>query len=237
MLSNHLTLCCPLLLLPSVFPSITVFSNELAVHIKWPKFWSISFSFSISSSNEYSGLISFRIDWSVLLHKGPISKYSHILVLRGEGSNVSTGHNSACNSHTVEAQEVFLIYLIKRHRRRKDSHAVNQLLCPGSLCNVQHVYFSCLLSELNIPFGSMTALSPGSPSQASPSSSPLSVPLLCHPLVGVCWCSFLLALSSFRGHLRYSIPIIIPCILMVLTSIASTKTSSEQKDGHVLGLE
>ena len=59
--SNHLTLCCPLLLLPSVFPSIRVFSSKLAVHIMWPKYW--SFSISINPSNEYSGLISFRIDW------------------------------------------------------------------------------------------------------------------------------------------------------------------------------
>ena len=63
--SNHLTLCCPLLLLPSIFPSIRFFSNELALHIRWPKYW--SFSFSISPSNEYSGLISFRIDWFDLL--------------------------------------------------------------------------------------------------------------------------------------------------------------------------
>ena len=62
--SNHLILCCPLILLPSVFPNIRVFSNELALHIRWPKYW--SFSFSISPSNEYSGLISFRIDWLVL---------------------------------------------------------------------------------------------------------------------------------------------------------------------------
>ena len=59
--SNHLILCCPLLLLPSIFPSIRVFSNELALPIRWPKYW--SFSFHICLSNEYSGLISFRIDW------------------------------------------------------------------------------------------------------------------------------------------------------------------------------
>ena len=59
--SNHLILCHPLLLLPSVFPSIRVFSNEFILCIRWPKYW--SFSFSISPSNEYSGLISFRIDW------------------------------------------------------------------------------------------------------------------------------------------------------------------------------
>ena len=59
--SNHLILCHPLLLPPSVFPSITVSSNESVLHIRWPKYW--RFSFSISPSNEYSGLISFRIDW------------------------------------------------------------------------------------------------------------------------------------------------------------------------------
>ena len=61
MLSNHLILCHPLLLLPSIFPSISVFSNESVLQIRWPKYW--SFSFSISLSGEYSGLISFRIDW------------------------------------------------------------------------------------------------------------------------------------------------------------------------------
>ena len=64
-LMYHLVLCHPLLLLPSSFPSIRVFSNESALHIGWPKYW--SFSFSISTSNEYSGLISFRIDWFDLL--------------------------------------------------------------------------------------------------------------------------------------------------------------------------
>ena len=59
--SNHLTLCRPLLLPPSIFPSIRVFSSELALHIWWPMYW--SFSFSISPFNEYSGLISFRMDW------------------------------------------------------------------------------------------------------------------------------------------------------------------------------
>ena len=63
--SNHLTLCRPLLFPPSLFPSIKVFSNELVLHIRWPKYW--SFSFSISPSNEYSGLISFRMDWLDLL--------------------------------------------------------------------------------------------------------------------------------------------------------------------------
>ena len=63
--SNHLMLCRPLLLLPLIFPSIRVFSNESALHIRWPKYW--SFSFSISPSNEHPGLISFRMDWLDLL--------------------------------------------------------------------------------------------------------------------------------------------------------------------------
>ena len=65
MSSNHLIFCHPLLLLPSIFPSIRVFSNELALHIRWPKYW--SFSFNIRPSNEHPGLISFRMDWLDLL--------------------------------------------------------------------------------------------------------------------------------------------------------------------------
>ena len=63
--SNHFIFCCPLLFLPSIFPSTMVFSSELTLPIRWPKYW--SFSFSVSPSNEYSGLISFRIDWFGLL--------------------------------------------------------------------------------------------------------------------------------------------------------------------------
>ena len=65
MSSNYLILCCPLLLLSSIFPSIRVFSNESTLHMRWPKYW--SFRFSISPSNEYLGLISFKIDWLALL--------------------------------------------------------------------------------------------------------------------------------------------------------------------------
>ena len=80
MLSNHLILCWPLLCLPSIFPGIRVFSNELALRIRWPNYW--SFSFSISSSNEYSGLISFRIEWFDLL------------VVQGTLKNLLQHHNS-----------------------------------------------------------------------------------------------------------------------------------------------
>ena len=75
--SNHLIICCPLLLLPSIFPSIRVFSNESVLCLRWPKYW----RFSISPSNEYSGLISFRIDWFELLAvhgtlKSPLQHHS-----------------------------------------------------------------------------------------------------------------------------------------------------------------
>ena len=74
--SNHLILCCNLLLLPSIFPSIRVFSNESALHIRWPKYW--SFSFNISPSNEYSGLISFRMNWlDLLVVQGTLKNLQH----------------------------------------------------------------------------------------------------------------------------------------------------------------
>ena len=91
-LSNHLILCHPLLLLPSIFPSIRVFSNELALRIKWPKYW----SFSFSPSNKYSRLISFRIDWFELLtiqgetwvphiHIEATSRWFHIQIVTESG--------------------------------------------------------------------------------------------------------------------------------------------------------
>ena len=75
--SNHLILCRPLLLLPSIFPSIRVSSNESALRIRWPKYW--SFSFNISPSNEYSGLIFFRMDWLDLLEAKGLRDISSII--------------------------------------------------------------------------------------------------------------------------------------------------------------
>ena len=71
LLSRYLILCCPLILLPSIFPSIRVFSNESALHIRWPEYW----SFSISPSNEQSGLISFRVDWFDLAVQGTLKSF------------------------------------------------------------------------------------------------------------------------------------------------------------------
>jgi len=92
----HLIFCCPLLLLPSIFPSIRVFSNESVLRIRWAKYW--SFSFSISPSNEYSGLISFRMDWLDLLEvQGTLKSLlqhhsSEASVLRHSASSQSNSH-------------------------------------------------------------------------------------------------------------------------------------------------
>ena len=82
--SNHLILCFPPFLLYSIFPSITVFSNESVLHIRWPKYW--SFNLSISPSNEYSGLISFRIEWIDFLSAHRTLKSSPIPTLKGISS-------------------------------------------------------------------------------------------------------------------------------------------------------
>ena len=110
MASNHLILCCPLLLLPSVFPSIRVFSNESALHIRWPEYW--HFSFSISPSHECSGVI-FRIDWfDLLLSKGLSKVFSNTTVQKHQFFGIqpslqsishihaasSVGKESACNA-------------------------------------------------------------------------------------------------------------------------------------------
>ena len=105
--SNHLILCRPLLLPPSIFPSISVFSNESVLRIRWPNYW--SFSFSISPSNEYSGLISFRIDWfdllavqgtlkSLLQHhslKGSILQHSAFFIVQLSHPYMTTGKTIA----------------------------------------------------------------------------------------------------------------------------------------------
>ena len=102
--SNHLILCCPLLLLPSIFPSIRVFSIESVLCIRWPKYW--NFSLSISSSNEYSGLISFRIDWFYLLEikrlksKGFLRVFSNTTGQKHQFFGIQLSSQSNCHIHT-----------------------------------------------------------------------------------------------------------------------------------------
>ena len=119
--SNHLILCRPLLLPPSIFPSIRVFSNESVLHIRWPKYW--SFSFSISPSNEYSGLISFRIDWfdllavqgtlkSLLQHhssKASILQCSAFFIVQLSHPYMTTGKTTALTRQTFVSKVMSLL--------------------------------------------------------------------------------------------------------------------------------
>ena len=101
--SNHRVHCCPLLLLPSIFPSIRVFSNESALRIKWPNYW--SFSFNISPSNEHSGLISFRMDWLDLLAVQRLSKvFSNTIVQKHQffSAQLSLWSNSHIHTWLLE---------------------------------------------------------------------------------------------------------------------------------------
>jgi len=120
--SNHLILCGPLLLLPSIFPSIRVFSNDLDLNIRWPKYW--SFSFNISPSNEYSGLISFRKVWldllavqgtfkSLLQHhssKASILQCSAFFVVQLSHPYMTTGKTIALTRQTFIGKEMSLLF-------------------------------------------------------------------------------------------------------------------------------
>ena len=120
--SNHLNLCRPLFLLPSIFPNIRVFSNESALHIRWPKYW--SFSLSISPSNEHSGLISFRIDWldllavqgtlkSLLQHhssKASILQHSAFFIVQLSHPYMTTGKTIALTRQTFVDKVMSLLF-------------------------------------------------------------------------------------------------------------------------------
>ena len=120
--SNHLILCCPLLLLSSIFPSIRVFSNESALHIRWPNYW--SFSFSISLSNEHPGLISFRMDWldllavqgtlkSLLQHhssKASILQHSAFFTVQLSHPYMTTGKTIALTRRTFVGKVMSLLF-------------------------------------------------------------------------------------------------------------------------------
>ena len=120
--SNHLILCRPLLLVPSIFPSIRVFSDESALHTRWPKYW--SFSFNISSSNEHPGLISFRMDWldllavqgtlkSLLQHqssKASILLHSAFFILQLSHPYMTTGKTIALTKWTFLDKVMSLVF-------------------------------------------------------------------------------------------------------------------------------
>ena len=128
--SNHLILCQPLLLLPSIFPSIRVFFNESALPMRWPKFW--SFSFSISPSNEHPGLISFRMDWldllavqvilkSLLQHhssKASILWCSAFFIVQLSHPYMTTGKTIALTRQTFLAREPLLFSVSRKNKPR-----------------------------------------------------------------------------------------------------------------------
>ena len=126
MSSNHLILCCPLLLPPSTFPSIKVFSNESILCIRWPKYW--SFSFSISSSNEYSGLMSFRIDWF------------HLLAVQGALKSLLQYHN--LKTSILQCSVFFgpvltsVCYYWRNHSFDYTDHCQQSDNLPEYLCNL-----------------------------------------------------------------------------------------------------
>ena len=146
--SNHLILCCPLLLLLSIFPSIRVFSNESVLHIRWPKHW--SFSFSISPSNEYSGLISFGIDWldllavqgtlkSLLQHhssEASILQHSAFFIVQFSHPYVTTGKIIALTRWTFVGKVMSLLFnmlLVIAFLPRSKSLLISWLQSPSAM--------------------------------------------------------------------------------------------------------
>ena len=130
--SNHLILCHPLLLLPSIFPSIRVFSSESVLHVRWPKYW--SFSFSISASSEYSRLISFRIDWFDLL------------AVQGALRNLLQHHSSKAS--ILQCSALFMVQLSHPYMTTGKAIALTRRTFVGK---VMSLFFN-MLSRLIITF-------------------------------------------------------------------------------------
>ena len=150
--SNNLILCCPLLLLPSIFPSIRVFSNESALRIRWPNYW--SFSLNISPSNEHPGLISFRMDWldllavqgtlkSLLQHhssKASIVWQSAFFIVQLSDPYMTTGKIIALTRWTFVDKAISLLYnmlsrLVKTFLPRSEHLLISWLWSPSAIIN------------------------------------------------------------------------------------------------------
>ena len=159
--SNHLSLCHPFVLLPSIFPSTRVFSNELALHIRWSKYWSFGFGFSISLSNEYSGLISIRIDWfdplavqgtlkSLLQHhssKASILQHWAFFMDQLSHQYMTTGKTISLTYRPLLAKWClcFLICCYERHTIEGAEYSLGKEEFGGQL--------PCFLSQLYFPEG------------------------------------------------------------------------------------
>ena len=162
--SNHLILCCPILLPPPVFPSIRVFSDESVLHIRWPKYW--SFSFSISLSNEHSGLISFRMDWldllavqgtlkSLLQHhssKASVLWFSAFFIVQLSHPYMTTGKNIALTRQTFVGKVIPLLFnmlsrLVITFLPRSKCILISWLQSPSAVIlepqNIKSLSFHC----------------------------------------------------------------------------------------------
>ena len=124
--SNHLILCRPLLLLPSIFPSIRVFSNELALRIRWPKYW--NFSFKISPSNEHPGLISFRMDWLDLLAV--------------QGTLNSLLHHHSSKASILRCSAFFIVQLSHPYMTTGKTIALTRQTFADKVINVSAFYYA-----------------------------------------------------------------------------------------------
>ena len=145
--SNHLILCHPLLLPISIFPSIRGFSNESVLRIRWPKYW--SFSFSISPSNEYSGLISFRIDWldllavqgtleSLLQHhssKASILWHSAFFIVQLSHPYMNTGKTKALTRQTFVGKVISLLFSMLGHSFSSKEQASFNFMAAVTICS------------------------------------------------------------------------------------------------------
>ena len=129
--SNPLILCCPLLLLPSIFPSIRVFSNESALRIRWPKYW--SFSFNVSPSNEHPGLISFRIDWL------------HLLAVQGTLKSLLQHHSSKAS---IRHSAFFIVQLSHPYMTTRKTIALTIQTFVGKMMSL--FFNTCL--DLGLPW-------------------------------------------------------------------------------------
>jgi len=164
--SNHLILCCPLLLLPSIFPSIRVFSNESVLHSRWPKYW--NFSFSLSPSNEYSGLISFRIDWfdllavqgtlkSLLQHhssKASILWHSAFFIVQLSHPYMTAGKTIALTRWTFVGKVMSLLFnilsrLVIAFLPRSKHLLISWLQSPSAVICISVIYHINKLKDIN----------------------------------------------------------------------------------------
>ena len=188
--SNHLILCCPLLLPPSIFPSIRVFSNESVLCIRWPKYW--SFSFNISPSNEYSGLISCRMDWlnlvvvqgtlkSLLQHhssKASILQHSDFFIVQLSHPYITTGKTIALTRQTFFGKVMSLLF--------------NMLstLIIAFLPRIKHLSISWLQSPYAVIF---------EPKKIKSVTVSTVSPFICHEVMGPDAMIFVFWMLSFKS--------------------------------------